>query len=248
MISPLLLVTEIEARAVLGDVTGHDLTVVLEALACQPPCDTFKDLLRLLGQQRADLKSAHGKKLRRCHRLTRLPKGIQWKLIQGQIPVAQGECISRLPSETDQYVLALAIVSSREKLTLAECKKIVGLVLQKPNGNDHPLTIREALERVASVRFEKRPYMMDILSVQEWLEVTREAWTRHLEWESFCHLLITRKASLLSDIEAAETRLSNLGGCFETLKKKIQSDIKDVERQLCAMAKDLRKLSETSGD
>ncbi|MCS1410867.1 MAG: hypothetical protein M2R45_04062 [Verrucomicrobia subdivision 3 bacterium] len=235
---------EDEARAVLAKATKKDkLAALVEALDALPRYETLRELLRALGRGEEKSRSAYWNRLRKVYQAHRLPGGIRWKVVQGEIPVSQAEFIAQLPDETDQYTLALAIVSSREKrekFSLGECKSIVRLVLKGKDGKQY--SIREALDKVASFRFRDRPQLLDVLNVKEWIEVNKEAWKRQLPWESFCHRLITKKSSILTDIKTVETHLGKPGADLKESEAGIQSDVEAVKTQLGKLDTDLEKL------
>ncbi len=116
------------------------------------------------------------------NRIFQLPKGIQWKIDQGQIGITQGYEISRLKNKDDQWLLALAIIE--EKLTLDECKNVVNRVSKQ---ND---SIRDALSVSAGVRFDKIQTLLLPLEFDIRLEICRLAWDLCKNWEDLCYQLI----------------------------------------------------------
>jgi hypothetical protein len=134
------------------------------------------------------------------HRIFQLPKGIQWKIDQGQIGITQGYEISRLKNKDDQWLLALAIIE--EKLTLDECKNVVNRVSKQ---ND---SIRDALSVSAGVRFDKIQTLLLPLEFDIRLEICRLAWDLCKNWEDLCYQLIRQGIDV--DIKKVGSQLEAL--------------------------------------
>ena len=63
------------------------------------------------------------------HRIFQLPKGILWKVDEGQIRITHAAQITRLKDEDAQWLLAITIVE--KKLHANECEKVVNLILKE---------------------------------------------------------------------------------------------------------------------
>ena len=116
------------------------------------------------------------------HHIFQLPKGIQWKIDQGQIGIGQGYEISRLENEDDQWLLALAVVEQDLKAT--ECANVVNIVLKQEG------SIKDALSVSTGVRFDEGKPLMLIIRPDLWIPMSRAAWGQCKNWEDFCYQLI----------------------------------------------------------
>ncbi len=180
------------------------------------------------------------------HRIyKKLPPGILWKIDRGEIDIAHGVHIARLKNEEEQWVLALAI--NVNKLSRKECKRVVSLVIQKPkSGEEKAYSIREALDTVAGICFENIPRVMEILSPEEWIAVSKEAWNRKMNWEDFFHRLATEKHDVLLQVEKVADQLrqryQELSQRIEEIAAQLKS-LEDIAGQLWRLAKQLRKLA-----
>ena len=117
------------------------------------------------------------------HRLFQLPKGIQWKIDEGQISTEQGIEIAKLKNEEDQWLLAFAVTETKN-LTAKECGNVVNLVLKEGK------SIREALSVSAGIRFDKIQPLLLPLSFNIRLAICKRAWGRGKEWEDLTYQLI----------------------------------------------------------
>ena len=117
------------------------------------------------------------------HRLFQLPKGIQWKIDEGQISTEQGIEIAKLKNEEDQWLLAFAVTETKN-LTAKECGNVVNLVLKEGK------SIREALSVSAGIRFDKIQPLLLPLSFNIRLAICKRAWARGKEWEDLTYQLI----------------------------------------------------------
>lgn len=113
------------------------------------------------------------------HRIFLLPKGIQWQVDQGKIPVGQAHEMAKLEEENDQWFLALVIVEAKQKLSNKECRNVVQDVIK----NKTP--IREAAEKVG-VRFDKLIPIVLPFGFDKRLLLTKPAWDKHQESENYC--------------------------------------------------------------
>ena len=117
------------------------------------------------------------------HRLFQLPKGIRWKIDDGQISTEQGIEITKLKSEEDQWLLAFAVTETKN-LTAKECGNIVNLVLKEDK------SIAEALSVSAGIRFDKIQPLLLPLGFDIRLAICKRAWARSKEWEDLVYQLI----------------------------------------------------------
>lgn len=135
------------------------------------------------------------------HHIFQLPKGIQWKINQGQIGVGQGYEISRLKNEEDQWLLALAVVEQDLKTT--ECANVVNIVLKQER------SIRDALSVSTGVRFDEGKPLMLIIRPDLWIPMSRAAWGQCKNWEDLCYQLIREGIDV--DIKKVGSQLVTLG-------------------------------------
>lgn len=137
------------------------------------------------------------------HRLFQLPKGIRWKIDEGQISTEQGYQISRLKNEEDQWLLAVAIIENQDlTVTVSDCENVVNLVLKENK------LIREALSISAGIRFHEIYSLGLVLRFDIRLEVYKVAWARHCEWADLCYRLI--RQGLDVDLEVVACQLEKL--------------------------------------
>lgn len=273
------MMNEDEARKILANADPKRKSVdliLIKAFEALPRFEKFKELLKSLGRGKEKSNSSYYTKLQKCWRISRLPKGIRWRVEQRKISISHADIITKLNDAKDQYVLALGMdygKRHKSKINLSHVKKIVRLVKKGK-------TMRDALDEVASIRFKDTPHMLDKRNPEKWIAVCKEAWERRLEWTDFCNQLIDEKANVLTEIrEIAEddickkckdhlqeyarsikTLLDHLKKTFldqleldqlaelKKLKASIQSGIEEVENQLNGVAKKLRELSQLSGE
>ena len=134
------------------------------------------------------------------HHIFQLPKGIQWKIDQGQIGISQGYEISRLENEEDQWLLALAVVE--QNLNATECANVVNIVLRQAGA------IRDALSISTGVRFDEGKPLMLIIRPDLWIPMSRAAWGQCKNWEDLCYQLIRQGIDV--DIKKSGTNLKCL--------------------------------------
>lgn len=122
--------------------------------------------------------------LGRMHRTSRLPKGILWKVDEGQIGVTQAALITRLKDEEDQWLLAITALEKR--LRANECERVVNLVVKDS------WTIRDALSAVTGVRFDEisPPTLLLPVGVDFWFALIRASWGQSKDWQDLCYQLI----------------------------------------------------------
>ena len=135
------------------------------------------------------------------HRLFQLPKGIRWKIDEGQISTEQGIEIAKLKNEEDQWLLAFAVTETRN-LTAKECGNIVNLVLKEDK------SIREALGISAGIRFDKIQPLLLPLGFDIRLAICKLAWARSKEWEDLTYQLILQGIDV--DIKEVALELEKL--------------------------------------
>ena len=135
------------------------------------------------------------------HRIFQLPAGIRWKIDEGKIGIEQGYQISRLRNEEDQWLLAVAIIETKD-LTAEECKNVVNLVLNEGE------SIRDAFSVLAGIRFDKIEPLVFPLGFDIRLEICKVAWTRSQEWADFCYQLILQGIDV--DIKEVARQLEKL--------------------------------------
>ena len=135
------------------------------------------------------------------HRIFQLPVGIQWKIDKGQIGIEQGYQISRLKNDEDQWLLAVAIIETKD-LTAEECKNVVNLVLNEGK------SIRDAFGILAGIHFDKIQPIVLPLGFDIRLEICKVAWTRSQEWADLCYQLILQGIDV--DIKEVARQLEKL--------------------------------------
>lgn len=135
------------------------------------------------------------------HRLFQLPEGIRWKIDDRQIGIEQGYQLSRLTSDEDQWVLALAIIEA-EDLTAKECQNVVSLVLNQEK------SIREALSLSAGIRFDKIQPLLLPLGFDIRLSICKVAWKQCQNWEDLGYRLILQGIDV--DIREVASQLEEL--------------------------------------
>jgi len=118
-------------------------------------------------------------RLRSWHRIFQLPKGIQWQVDRGEIPLAHALEMAKLEEENDQWLLALALVEAKQKLSAKECRNVVQDVVK----NGAP--IRDAVEKVG-VRFDKVIPIVLPFGFDERLLLTKPAWDKRQKFEDYC--------------------------------------------------------------
>ena len=135
------------------------------------------------------------------HRIFQLPAGIQWKIDEGKISLTQGVQISRLKDEADQWLLAVAIIETKD-LTAEECKNVVNLVLNEGK------SIRDTLGTLAGIRFDKIEPLLLPLGFDIRLKICKVAWSRSQEWADLCYQLILQGIDV--DIQEVARQLEKL--------------------------------------
>ncbi|MXV82439.1 hypothetical protein F4X88_03720 [Candidatus Poribacteria bacterium] len=135
------------------------------------------------------------------HRIFGLPVGIQWKIDEGQIGIEQGYQISRLKNEEDQWLLAVAIIETKD-LTAEECQNVVNLVLKEEK------SIREALGVSAGIRFDKIQPLLLPLGFDIRLAICKRSWARYQDWKDLAYQFILQGIDV--DIKEVASQLEIL--------------------------------------
>ena len=159
------------------------------------------------------------KMLGQRHRIYQLPKGILWKVDEGQIGITQAYQITRLPNTDDQWILAITVVE--KKLRAAECENVVSLVLKEN------WAMRDALGTVTGVRFEEisPPLLMLPIKVDFWFALTQSAWGQGEDWQDLCYRIIRQgvdvdNKEVAAQLEAVTRNVSSqLSSIAETLRQ-----------------------------
>ena len=135
------------------------------------------------------------------HRISQLPVGILWKIDEGDIGIEQAYQITRLKQEKDQWVLAIAIVESKD-LTAKECRRVVNLVLNEGK------SIMDALRILAGIRFEEIQPVLLSLGSDIWIDICKIAWAQCQKWEDLCYQLVLQGIEV--DIQEIASQLEAL--------------------------------------
>ena len=161
------------------------------------------------------------------HRLFQLPKGIQWKIDEGQISTEQGIEIAKLKNGEDQWLLAFAVTETKN-LTGKECGNIVNLVLKEGK------SIQEALSISAGIRFDNVQPLLLPLGFDIRLAICKRAWERCQEWEDFIYKSILQSIDV--DIKEIVLQLEKLAAALhkagETEQKSDNTEQKGHDNQL----------------
>ena len=212
------------ARALLGSPKGRKPSEIGEAV------DVLRPEYRSYNSMARDFPDIAGSTMNRRHNIFQLPKGIRWKIDEGEIPIKQGEHITRLKNKHDQWVLAFAIVD--ENLEEEACYNVVNRVLT------HNDSIRDALKAAASVECDKVAQLLLPLGFDDRLAIAQHAWNRKQELQDFCydrihqihdplsgefvcecHVLLSQLDEAKSQIlEILESYRSNLNQLIQTIK------------------------------
>ena len=161
------------AREYLTDPQGRKSSEIGEAV------DVLRANYRSYQEMAHDFQKLAGKTLGVKHRIFQLPIGIRWKIDEGQIRTKQGEQITRLKNEDDQWLLAFAIVE--EKLGLEACSNVVNRVLKYED------SIRDGLRASAGVQCDKITSLLLPLGFDIRLAIAQNAWNRSQELQDYCY-------------------------------------------------------------
>ena len=160
------------ARAYLTEPQGKKPSEIGEAVAVlRSDYQSYKEMARdfPIGE-----KTLSGR-----HRIFQLPKGIRWKIDEGEISITKSEQIIRLKDENDQWFLAFAIVE--EQLEEEVCINVVTRVRKY---ND---SIRDALRVAAGVQCDKIVPLMLPLNFDIRFAMAQKAWDRNKELQDYCY-------------------------------------------------------------
>lgn len=135
------------------------------------------------------------------HRISQLPVGILWKIDEGDIGIEQAYQITRLKQEKDQWVLAIAIIESKE-LGAKECSRVVNLVLNEGT------SIMDALRVLAGIHFDEIQPVLLSLGSDIWIDICKIAWAQGQKWEDLCYQLVLQGIEV--DIQEIASQLEGL--------------------------------------
>lgn len=135
------------------------------------------------------------------HRISQLPVGILWKIDEGDIGIEQAYQITRLKQEKDQWVLAIAIIESKE-LTAKACSRVVNLVINEGK------SIMDALRILAGIHFDEIQPVLLSLGSDIWIDICKIAWAQGQKWEDLCYQLVLQGIEV--DIQEIASQLEGL--------------------------------------
>ena len=150
------------------------------------------------------------------HKVFLLPRGIRWKVDYGVINLGQVNEISRLPSEDDQWLLAVLLVD--KKLTGQDCKRVANLVVK-----EH-WELRDALRDALGIKLDVDEVHPVLLSIgwEFWFGLTKSAWAAQMEWQDYCYETIQRGLSI--DVTETAIRIEELAVSLRDAGFKHSSD------------------------
>ena len=153
------------------------------------------------------------KMLGQRHHIFQLPKGILWKVDEGQIGITQAYQVTRLKDEEAQWILAITIVE--KNLRANECESVINLVLKEG------WSIRDALSTVTGVRFEEisPPVLMLPVSVEFWFALIRASWGKSKDWQDLCYQLIR---------EGVDVDTKEVADQLEALAKDVSTQLENI--------------------
>ena len=166
-----------EAMACLADPNNRKISEVGKSIdVLYKIHGTYDNVAQQLSMSRGFLSSRH--------RIYQLPKGILWKVDEGQIGISQAEQITRLKDEEAQWLLAITTLEKR--LRANECERVVNLVVKDG------WTTRDALSAVTGVRFDEisPPTLLLPIGVDFWFALIRASWGQSKDWQDLCYQLI----------------------------------------------------------
>ena len=148
------------------------------------------------------------------HRISKLPKGIRWKIDEGDIKIGQGYQIARLKREEDQWQLAIAIIEARP-LTAKECGKVVNLVLNEDK------SLKDSLNVSVGIRFDEIQPLSIPLESDVWIDICKIAWTQYQKWEDLCYQLVR---------QGVDVNLQEIASQLEKLASDLRRASDNVQR------------------
>lgn len=166
-----------EAMACLADSNNRNISEVGESIdVLYKIHGTYANVAQQLSMSPGFLSSRH--------HIYQLPKGILWKVDEGQIGISQAEQITRLKDDEDQWLLAITALEKR--LRANECERVVNLVVKDG------WTIRDALSAVTGIRFDEisPPTLLLPVGVDFWFALIRASWGQSKDWQDLCYQLI----------------------------------------------------------
>ena len=152
-----------------------------------------------------------GSTLSTRRRIFQLPKGIRWKVDEGQISITNALQIARLRDENAQWMLAFVIVE--EQLEIDVCSNVVNRVLKYDD------SISDALSASAGVQCDKVTSLLLPLGFDIRLAIAQQAWNRSQELQDYCYdqickdpdaaarELVCKYRALLSQLDEAMSQL-----------------------------------------
>ena len=151
------------------------------------------------------------------HRIYQLPKGICWKVDEGQIGISQADQITRLKDEEAQWLLA--ITALEKNLRANECERVVNLIVKDD------WSTKDAISTVTGVRFEEisPPTLLLPVSVDFWFALIRASWGQSKDWQDLCYQLI-REGVDVDNREVADQ--------LEALTKDLSSQLESITETL----------------
>ena len=161
------------AREYLTDPQGRKPSEIGEAVDV-----LYADYGSYQGMARAFQKVGE-KALSARRRIFQLPKGIRWKVDEGQISITNALQIARLRDENAQWLLAFAIVE--EQLEADVCSNVVNRVLKYAD------SISDALSASAGVQCDKVTSLLLPLGFDIRLAIAQNAWNRSQELQDYCY-------------------------------------------------------------
>ena len=203
------------ARAYLTNPRGKKPSEIGEAVdVLRPDYRSYKEMAHEFPQ-------VGEKTLGARRRIFQLPKGIRWKIDEGQISIGKGDKIARLKNEDDQWLLAFAIVE--EKLEEDVCSNVVNRVVQ------HDDSIREALSASAGVQCDKVTSLLLPLGFDIRLAIAQKAWNRNKELQDFCYEQIRQDPDALFG-ELASNCCALLSQLDEAISQILKSHRSNLEQ------------------
>ena len=155
------------------------------------------------------------------HRIFHLPKGIRWKIDEGEISITKSEQIIRLKDENDQWFLAFAIVE--EQLEEEVCINVVTRVRKYKD------SIRDALSASAGVQCDKVTSLLLPLGFDIRLAIAQKAWHYNMELQDFCYEQIRQDPDALSR-ELARECLVLLSRLEEAMSQILENHRSNLEQ------------------
>ena len=205
-----------EAMACLADPNNRKLSEVGESIdVLYKLHGTYDNVAQQLSISRGFLSSRH--------RIFQLPKGIRWKVDEGQIGISQADQITRLKDEEAQWLLAITAVE--KNLRANECENVVNLVLKEG------WSIRDALSMAVGVRFDEisPPALLLPVGVDFWFALIRASWGQSKDWQDLCYQLIREGVDV--DNKEIAAQLEALAKDTATQLERIAATLREAGEQ-----------------